>query len=134
MNDTSNRAKCRRLTQGLTVVVTIAICALIFHLLFPGFIFRGEARKEILHLFEDVSLNSKPEAVDTLFEGSQFKHLKLRKWSTELWVIQTPFEAGAVNWDLYIEFSGSNVTAVRVREADNRSKRPALAPTDKSLR
>jgi len=42
----------------------------------------------------------------------------------------TPYEFGASNWYLYLEFEGVGLSEIRVRLEDSENIRPDLAPPD----
>lgn len=94
-----------------------------------------QARQEMRHLMSVVQLGDTKLQVRRAFESGNYKHLRLpgRSDST-LWRVSTPFELGAGNWILHIEFKNSKVVALRLRIADSDTMRPRdPAPPDRVL-
>lgn len=70
------------------------------------------------------------DGMEQVFERQEFPRLRLFKLSSADWIVRTPWEFGAVNWVLWIEFSGDTVAALRVRIEDSKKVRPEGAPLD----
>src|SRR5207247_7941049 len=86
------------------VVFLLVLCLIIFgigHLLFPNLGVHGKAQAELLHFFRLISVDDTASQVETQFQQAKFRYLMLLKPRTNLWVVQTPFKAGASNWDLW---------------------------------
>jgi len=78
-----------------------------------------------------LELDMDAKTVDSLFVQSHFKHLELVKFKEDDWEIHTPFEFGAVNWDLLISLEGRKVQSLKIRLADSAKMHPVEAPPDK---
>jgi hypothetical protein len=91
------------------------------------------SRQEVRHLMSHIQINDTKTQVKKIFQASEYKNLRLRDDTSNLWVISTPYEIGAGNWILYIEFDKNNeVAGLYLRIADGISFRPLdPAPPDR---
>lgn len=86
-------------------------------------------RAAILQIRDAVALDSPCSEVLAAYWEHRTDSLRLFADSATNWVITMPFEFGASDWNLRIEFQGGRVSAVRVRTSDGPP--PKDGPTDK---
>ncbi|MCW5554891.1 MAG: hypothetical protein KIS67_22350 [Verrucomicrobiae bacterium] len=112
----------------------IACIAILLYFLLFGIPFRDEeSRRQVISLYDHLAVGMTAADVETNFTHVDFFSLKLRKVSETNWVIQSPMEIGARNWDLWLQFESNKLIAVKVRLADSKERRPSAAPIDKFL-
>lgn len=125
------RFNLRRLFSATaSVVVIVLIGFVLIRILFPNITTRDDAREELLDFRSRIAVGMDKQQIESVFAESSYRHLKLAKASEALWIIQTPFQTGAVNWELRLAFSGPALTGYYVRTADDRACLPGGAPSD----
>lgn len=86
-------------------------------------------------MHHSLQVGDSEQRVDQVFQ--QFKTDRTTmsiKGFEDTWVIAMPFEFGAGDWVLYIQFDRSEkVTAVAMRTSDGIYSRPSGTPEDKGL-
>jgi hypothetical protein len=80
----------------------------------------------------DLSLGERDVQVESKVVRLADTKLDLVKVSDASWLVRTPYEAGAKNWQLWIRFASNEVESLRIRLADSKNMQPAEAPADKS--
>ena len=95
------------------------------------FAIAGKARREIIALRDQIRIGQSDSDVRTLFDAADYQYLKLKEHSGNWWSVSTPLQFGAGNWVLYIEFSGPNVSRLKIRTEDSQFEKPPNAPPDK---
>ena len=68
--------------------------------------------------------------VEARFNPRVHTRLELVKVNPAMWIIETPYTFGAQNWILYLDFTGDELTAMRVRTVDTDRLLPPGAPVD----
>lgn len=119
--------------QSIICGVLVLVCFLIWNwqgTSIPQY--DSRPREEVLDIFARLSLGDSPMVVRATFNEQKYKYLKLIE-RTNVWYIQTPFEPGAVNWELIIEFESKAISAVRIRLADSIKMKPLKTPPDKQM-
>ena len=91
---------------------------------------RAEAKRQLLEFRTNVASAKDRVEVERRFYSLRASKLTLAKWRAETWIVQTPSEFGATNWDLYIDFRDEEPVSLRVRSADNVDYHPQEAPPD----
>lgn len=86
-------------------------------------------RAAILQIRDAVALDSTYSEVLAAYWEHRTDSLRLFADCATNWVITVPFEFGASDWNLRIEFQGGKVSAVRVRTSDGPP--PKNGPPDK---
>jgi hypothetical protein len=89
----------------------------------------GPQRAAILQIRDAVALDTAYSEVLAAYWEHRTDSLRLFADSATNWVITMPFEFGANDWNLRIEFEDGKVSAVRVRTSDGPP--PKDGPTDK---
>lgn len=97
------------------------------------FIHRERSRAEIRGLHDALAPGMPREGVAKLLDGTSYPHLTTRRVSTDVWLAEAPYEFGAGNWIVVIEFQGERARAIRVRTADGMHIHPNEAPPDRVL-
>jgi uncharacterized protein (TIGR02145 family) len=95
------------------------------------FLNREKYQGEIRSLYERVEPGMTADQVRQAFGAPHYPDLRFHQDDDQRWFAAAPFEFGAQNWVLLIEFKGGHVSAVRVRTEDSDRYRPAEAPADK---
>ena len=94
----------------------------------------AENRNALIRFHGAVNVGDDRDAVLQKYWSNQTGHLQLYVGSPERWVVRMPFEFGATDWLLLLEFRNGRVSAVRVRTSDSPRPsgfRPEEAPPDK---
>lgn len=85
-------------------------------------------RAAILKMREELRVGDGYEKALRIYWQHAPKDLRLDSGSPETWTVSMPFEIGASDWVLYLDFSDSKISAIRVRTSDG--PRPSAAPED----
>ena len=86
------------------------------------------SRVALIGIREEIKLGNDYEAILKSYWRQKSKDLTLHTGSPQIWTVSMPYELGATNWVLYIEFSEGRVSALRVRTSDGPA--PSGAPVD----
>ena len=92
---------------------------------------RSEVTGEVLSFASQIALGEPQKDVRSVFQRQGYKHLTLLESGPALWVVKTPFELFGANWFMWIQFSGGEVTGVRVRTQQDIERLPPGAPADR---
>jgi len=92
------------------------------------------ARGKLLDLRTAIASAKDRNEVNVLLQQSRADGLTLSTSRRDEWFVETPFQIGARNWVLWIEYTGDSVRALRLRTADSLRQKPADAPDDLILR
>ena len=90
-----------------------------------------EARSEVVEVFNAIRGGASQQEVERTMSSMEHGQLRLLKVEPSEWLVQTPLQFGAGNWQLWIEFEGQEVRALRVRTADSKQVSPEGAPADR---
>ena len=84
------------------------------------------------HLFGRIALGDSQTQVQKSFGAGGYRHLKLRPVKTIRWLIRTPTEFGAGNWELWLDYDArATLVSKRIRTADSMKEKPhEPAPAD----
>jgi hypothetical protein len=85
-------------------------------------------RAALLKIREDIHIGDDYESALRSYWQHSSKDLRLDAGSSQTWTVSMPLELGATDWVLYVEFSDSKVSAVKVRTTNG--PRPRDAPSD----
>ena len=71
----------------------------------------------------------------TEFNKLQSKHLEIINVNKKSCIIRTPFQAGAINWILWIEFDScsNTITKLMMRLEDSKEIKPKESPPDRKI-
>lgn len=94
------------------------------------FLRRAEYRTEVQSLYHRLQPGMTRQEVRAEITLDKYPHLRFAE-ADAMWSAAAPFEFGAGNWVLLIEFDGERVSAVRVGTADDLTRHPGEAPPDK---
>jgi hypothetical protein len=114
---------------GLLLVVIIG-CWITF---VQPIVVSRKARQEAIMLMSELSLGQTHDEVRNHCKSDNYRHLKLNEYSTNEWIVSTPLQLGGGNWIVRIDFTGSNVSALKIRTEDDPRARPLNAPADKHI-
>ena len=116
---------------GVTALLVGVIAAIMWDVVDP-FLHRARYRGEVRTLYENLHPGMTMEQVRHEMDSGKYPHLDFRR-DGQLWLGSAPYEFGAGNWVLAIEFEGDRVSAVRVRKGDGLQDfhHPVEAPPDK---
>jgi hypothetical protein len=95
------------------------------------FLRRSEYRGEVRMLHGTLGPGMTKPQVRAAIESGRFPHLRFHTNDDHSWLAFAPYEFGAQNWVLLIEFENDRVSALRVRTEDSLKYHPAEAPGDK---
>jgi hypothetical protein len=131
-NQSALRSALLLMSRNKILVVAISLLVASGFILYARHLkqMRAEARSQLLQVRQTLLDANTKSDVDRMFVPSQYPLLGMHKTSGSEWVVMTPFEFGANNWDLYLEFQGATLSEMRVRLGDSKSMRPDLAPPD----
>ena len=102
---------------GIAALIVAVMCAMLWAPLVDPFLSRERYRGEVRTLYENVQLGMVKEQVRHEMDSGKYPHLDFHR-DGQLWLGSAPYEFGAGNWVLAIEFQGDRVSAVRVRKGD----------------
>jgi hypothetical protein len=124
----------RKREIAIAAVFAAVIAAILWDSINP-FLHREQYRGEVRRLYENVQPGMSMERVRQEMDSGNYPHLDFHR-DGQLWLGSAPYEFGAGNWVLAIEFQGDQVSAVRVRKGDGLQEfhHPVEAPPDKVRR
>jgi len=85
-------------------------------------------RAAILKIRDGIRVGDDYEGVLRIYWQHATTDLRIDSGSSKLWAVSMPFEMGATNWVLYLDFRDEKVSAIRVRTSDG--PRPSAGPDD----
>ena len=89
-----------------------------------------EARTQLVGVMDKLSPGMNRIAAEDVIRHTAAGKLDTVLLSRDLWLIRTPFESGARNWQLWIEFTNDTIRSLQIRLADSRTMKPREAPDD----
>ena len=96
----------------------------------PNISTSDDAREELLNFRNKLAIDMRKSQVEAIFTKFDYRYLKLAQVSERLWIIQTPYLAGAINWELRLSFINDSLQGYFVRTADSKKHLPKEAPAD----
>ena len=123
----------KKLEIGIAALIVAVMCAMLWDPVIDPFLNRERYRGEVRTLYENVQLGMGKEQVRHEMDSGKYPNLDFHRHG-QLWLGSAPYEFGAGNWVLAIEFQGDRVSAVRVRKGDGLQEyhHPDEAPPDKA--
>jgi hypothetical protein len=116
-----------RITASVSVLAVVAF--VLWHVVFgppPD----PEARTQLVGVMEKLSPGMSRVAAEDVIHHTAVGKLDAVLLSRDLWLIRTPFESGARNWQLWIEFTNDTIRSLQIRLADSKTMKPTEAPDD----
>jgi hypothetical protein len=113
--------------KGLATIALLSVVGVVAALEVRA---RAEAKRQLLEFRTNVASAKYRVEVERRFHELNASKLTLVKWRAETWIVHTPSEFGATNWELYIDFRHEEPVSLRVRSADSVDHRPQEAPPD----
>ena len=122
----------KKIEIGLTVLIVGMVAAMVWKPIVRPLLYRDTYRGEVRTLYENVQPGMTREQVRRETDSGKYPQLEFYR-QEKLWLGSAPYEFGAGNWVLAIEFQGDHVSSVRVRKGDGLQDvhHPAEAPPDK---
>jgi len=118
---------------GFSILCAAAVLFVAGDVLLSPFLNREEYRGEIRTLYGALSIGMDRAQVEASATGGRYPHLRC-SGAAARWMAFTPFELGAKNWILVVDFdSASRASAIRIRTADSMNEHPDAAPADKQV-
>lgn len=106
-----------------TLLIALAGARLVFGV--PG------STEELLQYGSRLHLGDSMEEARASLPDGMFSNLTARTDSSGVLVISTPYQLGAGNWMLLLEFDERGLKSMRYRYKDNAARRPLESPPDK---
>ena len=75
---------------------------------------RADARREVRHFMSQIEIGDTQTQVKEKFREGHYLTLELQELQSNLWSIRTPYEFGAGNWIVRVEFEDAKVTALHL--------------------
>ncbi|MGL4464671.1 MAG: hypothetical protein ACRC1K_21165 [Planctomycetia bacterium] len=93
---------------------------------------RQENRAAAAEIFDRIALGQSDEDVRSLIvESAKSKPIELREHRANVWLIDTPLEFGANNWQVWLVFTDRKLTASGIRLLDGLTLKPVASADDK---
>jgi len=137
--DESGRSEVR--SKIIRVAKVGLFLLLIFTMMFGIFLWRfasrEASREELLRFRNQIEVGYTKEQIKSVFVSGNYKHLELLEFANDaanthgnVWHVSTLLEFGASNWVLWLYFSDSRMTSMKVRLEDSENIKPHDAPPD----
>ena len=115
------------------VLLGLATLLIGWSLFFQPALLNRDSKIALAAMHQDILLSASQDEVSSIYK--RFKtnrtHIKTDVFR-ETWEIGMPFELGASDWILYVQFDGNcRVSAVAIRTSDGSHWRPLESPADK---
>ncbi len=123
--------------QSLKIIIGIICVAvilyLVWHMLFEASINNRLSKEAVAKMHNEIALADSVERVTSIYEKTKtFRNTIRTDVFKNTWVIGMPFEFGASDWILYIQYDMQNkVSSVAMRTSDGMHSKPANSPKDK---
>ena len=116
----------------LAVIIVGVLAAVLWKPVVDPLLHRETYRGEVRSLYDTVQLGMTKEQVRHEMGSGKYGHLDFHR-EGQLWLGSAPYEFGAGNWVLAVDFQGDRVSSVRVRKGDGLQDfhHPSAAPPDK---
>ena len=89
------------------------------------------ARQELLVVRDQLRIGmTRVQVLETLHSADSRKLKVVSVGNEQELLVQTPFQFGAGNWDMWLTFAQGRLRAIQVRTADGRHARPRDGPAD----
>jgi len=80
----------------------------------------------------NLQIGDPKEKVEQIYNKYKSRSLKLEKLDIDNeWFITMPYEFGATDWILWIEFENNKVISLKIRLSDSKDFKPKDSPLDK---
>jgi len=129
----SSARRIRRRELLIVFAVAGVLVAFTWDMFIRSFVYRERYRGEIRALYGALAPGMPRDEVSRLLDRAARGHLTIDRESRELWLAEAPYEFGAGNWIVVIEFEGERARAIRVRTEDGLHIHPTDAPPDRVL-
>jgi hypothetical protein len=118
---------------GLLALVVLVIALMFWRPVVRPLLHREQYRQQVRALYANLQPGMSKQQVSQEMDSGKYPALDFHR-EGELWLGSAPFEFGAGNWVLAIEFKGDQVLAVRIRTGDGLQEvhHPGEAPPDKT--
>lgn len=90
-----------------------------------------ENKKALIAIMDNLEVGVQREKVRDIFRQYRTKGLELIDQKETTWLIRMPYEFGARDWVLWIEFDDKGITNLKIRLSDNKEFKPKNSPDDK---
>lgn len=127
----NHKAVCLLPKLCLSSFVVLAVVVVLALQVSKGCSGRQRSRAEVYVLVESINPGSRIHDIVNLPKDKALHSIKARIISSDRILFTTPYEFGAGNWVVYIDFSNSVVRSVKVRTADSPDEKPKNAPLDR---
>jgi len=87
------------------------------------------AHQQLMQFRASLTLGLSQDEVEQLFKSAQSRELTLHQ-REDAWIVATPVEFGASNWNIHLVFTDKSLTGILVRSLDEPTRRPTDAPLD----
>ena len=122
----------KKVEIALAVLVLAVLAAMGWDWIGDPLFHRETYRGEVRTLYENLHPGMTKEQVRRETNSGKYLHLDFHR-EGQLWLGSAPYEFGAGNWVLAIEFQGDHVSSIRIRKGDGLQEihHPVEAPPDK---
>jgi len=130
----NRRMNSKRILYNIALGVAIAgIGVVACQLLFPNILFKDKANDELVLLFNKLRCGDTKQEVEVILRTGQLRYLSCFTNDIATWVVMTPHQVGASDWQLRIDFDNSKVARLQIRTADSKDIHPGNAPLDRGF-
>ena len=115
------------------LVIGIAIVGVVVEMLFGARYLNTSSKEALRRMHEELNVGFSKDEVLSVYERNKTARTKFvtDSWK-DTWDISMPFEFGATDWVLYVQFDCSaKVTSLVMRTSDGIHNRPRSSPQDK---
>jgi len=125
--------KKQKIFNGIVLAIILYIA--IFEIFgFRTILLNRENKKALAIIMNELKIGDSKEQVKNVFYEYKTKTLKLMDDRENSWLIEMPFEFGASDWILWIEFDENDkIVSLKMRTSDSKKLKPKGVPGDKIL-
>jgi hypothetical protein len=121
----------RTVELGIGILATGAIGVTLWNSSCGALIHRQRYQGQVRALYDSLHPGMTQAQVRSVMERGAISSLRLIQDANGRWSAEAPYEFGAGNWILHIEFWRDQVSTLRIRTADGMHDHPTEAPPDK---
>jgi hypothetical protein len=127
--------KKKILSYVVSFILFIGILFVTYNLFFTPDKKKQESRRQILWVYNNLELGKTKTDVKNLFKVKNENNnlLKLYSNNSDKWIVHSPYEFGATDWVLGLEFSSDHLVSVKIRLSDSARFKPKESPPDKDF-
>ena len=118
----------------INAILIIVIILLAFFIIYDLFLrnrnINLDNKRALVTIMENIKLGDSGARVEEIFNHHKTDTLQLKKLENE-WLITMPYEFGATDCILWVDFENNKAVSLKIRLSDSKDMKPKESPPDK---